>query len=130
MNNLPKKIAENRYSQVVEYVIHVFSDFRARGVKTDFATPDIATLLDITPARAYSLNYQSKLWGMREDEADRIERKYVEHTDREIARAIERTESLKLRKYQAEMRLECKKQNSRQFGYGLTSIVSRSRSAA
>lgn len=130
MSKLPKKIEQSRYSQVIEYVIHTFSDFRARGVKTDFAVPDVAAALDISAARVYSLNYQSKLWGMREDEADRIERNYVEHTDREIARALERTENLKLRKFQAEMSLECKRRNSEQSGCGFTSIGSLTRSVA
>lgn len=119
MSKSPQKICVTRYQQIIEYAIQAISDFRARGVKTEYAIPDVAELLNTSPTRITSLHYQQKMWGMREDEADRIERGFLAHADREIARAIERTEALKLRKYQAEMRLECRSQGSSARGFGL-----------
>ena len=103
----PERISVDRLETVIGYIRDTVAMFRRRGHKTEYVIPEIAGLLDTKPHRIRSLFYRDKLWPMSVAEASRIERRFTEHLDREIALNLEYIEVLRAKRDQLTMRLSC-----------------------
>jgi hypothetical protein len=131
MSNSPEKISATALERVIECVRDVVMMRRRRGVKTEYALPEVAQIFDVTPKRAKSFFYRDGVWRIAVVEAQRIERRYLECLDHEIALSIEYTEALRVKRQQSSMRLQqCEDKNTSLRGSGFASIGSHARSAA
>lgn len=130
MNKSPEKDSVTSLETAIEHVRDIVSMFRRRGAKTEHAIPDVATILGLTPARTKSLFYRDGVWRLAEKEAEKIERRFVAHLDREIILSIEYTEQLRAKRDQVELGLACTRRNYSQPSSGSRSIGRRSHSAA
>lgn len=120
MTMSPEKLSAKLIEDAVTYVRDMVSMFRRRGVKSEHAMPEVADLLDLSPKRVKSLYYKDGIWNIAESEVKKIESRFDAYLDREIALSIEYTETLRLKKRQLSLGLECKEKSSRGSGYGLT----------
>lgn len=126
MNQSPDISSVNRLENAIEYVRDVVAMFRRdKKMKMDQALPKAAELLDIKHHRATSLFYEDKMWHLPASEAERIERNFARYLDREISISIERTEALRVKKRQIEMRLAWKDSSSHGSGYNSTAWPAR-----
>lgn len=104
--NAPEKVSVTRLEELTGYVRDAVAMFRRRGHKSEHAMPQVADLLGSTPKRVKSLFYRDSVWGIVAAEADKIERRFAEHLDREIALSVQYTEELRAKKLQLTMKLE------------------------
>ena len=102
-----ERISVDRLETVIGYIRDTVAMFRRRGHKTEYVIPEIAGLLDTKPHRVRSLFYRDKLWPMSAAEADRIERRFAEHIDREIAITLDYVAGLRAKRNQLNLRLSC-----------------------
>lgn len=115
---------------IIGYVRDIVAMFRHRGMKTEYAIPEVAGILDLTPKRVKSIFYRDGLWKMAQDEAAKVERRFAEHLDAEIALSIEYTEQLRIKRDQLAMGLQCENQSYSPRCSGFGSAGSLARSAA
>lgn len=130
MNKSPEKNSVTSLETAIEHVRDIVSMFRRRGAKTEHAIPDVATILGLTPARTKSLFYRDGVWRLAEKEAEKIERRFVAHLDREISLTLEYAETLRAKRDQIILGLACKNQNYSRPISGCSSHGQRSHSAA
>jgi hypothetical protein len=115
-NFSPPELIEN----AVTYVRDMVSMFRRRGIKSEYAMPEVADLLDLSPKRVKSLYYRDGVWNVQKSELKKIEARFADYLDREIALSMEYTETLRLKKRQLNLVLECKSSSQRGCGYAST----------
>jgi hypothetical protein len=127
MTNSPEKSSATLVENAVTYVRDMVSMFRRRGIKSEYAMPEVADLLDLSPKRVKSLYYRDGVWNVQKSELKKIEARFADYLDREIALSMEYTETLRLKKRQLNLVLECK--SSSQRGYGCVSEESLWRAA-
>lgn len=108
MTKSPETLSANMIGTAATYVRDMVSMFRRRGVKSEYAMPEVAELLDLSPKRVKSLYYMDGVWNVAHTEVKKIEKNFAVYLDREIALSIEYTENLRAKKRQLEMRLGCK----------------------
>lgn len=130
MNETREKLSATKMEATIGYVRDIVAMFRRRGLKTEYAIPEVAGLLDLSPKRVKTIFYRDGLWGMAQDEAERIERRFADHLDAEIALSIEYTEQLRIKRNQISMGLTCEQENLAPRGFGSASTGSLVRSAA
>lgn len=128
MTQSPEKNSVN-IEEAVTYIRKMVARFRRRGAKTEYALPDVAKILDITPKRAKSLFYRDGVWAVTTDEVERIVAKYSVHLDLEIALSLEYTDSLIAEKRQLNLGITCDYPSSSRHGYGCESTDWHARSA-
>jgi hypothetical protein len=120
MTNSPEKSSATLVENAVTYVRDMVSMFRRRGIKSEYAMPEVADLLDLSPKRVKSLYYRDGVWNVQKSELKKIEARFADYLDREIALSMEYTETLRLKKRQLNLVLECKSSSQRGCGYAST----------
>jgi hypothetical protein len=120
MTNSPEKPSATLIENAVTYVRDMVSMFRRRGIKSEYAMPEVADLLDLSPKRVKSLYYRDGVWNVQKSELKKIEARFADYLDREIALSMEYTETLRLKKRQLNLVLECKSSSQRGCGYAST----------
>lgn len=120
-----RTVSPDRIEDAIGYVRDMVAMFRRRGLKSEHALPDVAATLELSLKRAKSLFYR-EIFAVACDEVEKIERRFVSHLDAEIALSIEYTESLRLKRDQISMRLECTNNDCSPLGSGCASTASAS----
>jgi hypothetical protein len=120
MTNSPEKSSATLVENAVTYVRDMVSMFRRRGIKSEYAMPEVADLLDLSPKRVKSLYYRDGVWNVQKSELKKIEARFADYLDREIALSMEYTETLRLKKRQLNLVLECKSSSQPGCGYAST----------